>query len=96
MCASPNSAVNPFSVFEALKTSKGFFQAKVQLPCHIQSDLQWWVDNTEHMYKPISHGAPCYIIQTDASTLGWPHFNGTQTGGQWTEEEAKVTLTALS
>ena len=67
---------------EALRTSKGSFEAKVQLPSHVQSDLQWWVDNIEHMHKPISHGTPCYIIQTDASTLGWgAHFQGTRTGG---------------
>ena len=81
---------------EALKTSKGSFQGKVQLPCHVQSDLQWWVDNIERTHKPISHGTPCYIIQTDASTLGWgAHFQGTQTGGQWTEEEAKAHINCL-
>ena len=81
---------------EALRTSKGSFKAKVSLPSHVQSDLQWWVDNIEHIHRPISHGAPCYIMQSDASTLGWgAHLQGQRTGGQWTEEEAKAHINCL-
>ena len=81
---------------EALRTSKGSFEAKVQIPDHIWCDVQWWVDNIEHIHKPISHGAPCYVMQTDASTLGWgAHLQGTRTGGQLTEEEAVVHINCL-
>ena len=65
-------------------------------PSHVLNDLQWWVDNIEHIRRPISHGTPCYIMQTDASTLGWgAHLQGKRTGGQWTEEEAKAHINCL-
>jgi hypothetical protein len=85
---------------EALRTNKGSFAAKVQIPSHVLNDLQWWVDNIEHIRRPLfSHGTPCYIVQTDASTLGWgAHLQGKRTGGgegQWTEEEAKAHINCL-
>ena len=81
---------------EALRTNKGSFAAKVQIPSYVLNDLQWWVDNIEHIRRPISHGTPCYIMQTDASTLGWgAHLQGKRTGEQWTEEEAKAHINCL-
>ena len=47
-------------------------------------ELQWWVDNISHAYKPITHDEAELVIETDSSMMGWGAINLTsncKTGG---------------
>ena len=85
---------------EALRTNKGSFAAKVQIPSHVLNDLQWWVDNIEHIYvdqfRMVHHVTLCKLMPQP--WVGVPTFKESELGGgegQWTEEEAKAHINCL-
>lgn len=55
----------------SLKLHYGNFDSKIVLSSTAKSALQWWVDNSERVSKPISQRNPLHFKYTDAS-LPWP------------------------
>ena len=73
---------------DALRKSKGNFDALMTLSSQSRTELTWWVDNILTSTKAISHGNPDLILTTDASNAGWGAVCGnTSTGGLWSIEE---------
>ncbi|CAB4011285.1 Transposon Ty3-G Gag-Pol poly [Paramuricea clavata] len=74
---------------EALKSSKGNFEALVSINNECVEDLQWWVDNIERPKADIT-------IHTDASKMGWGAVvNKTAIGGRWTSLESQEHINSL-
>ena len=81
---------------EALKTNKGNFEAMLTICSAGMEDLQWWVDNIEHAFKPVGMPKADITMHTDASKLGWGAvLNGTTTGGRWTSLESQEHINIL-
>ena len=80
-----------------LKWCTGDFTGVVKLNKAVFAQLDWWIDNVELAYKPISHGEPTVVLETDASKKGWGATirGGCPTGGRWKVEEANLHINVL-
>ena len=56
---------------QALKTSRGDFDAHVSLSMEASQELNWWIANVETTYNVVSHDRPQHTIPTIASLIGW-------------------------
>lgn len=60
---------------QALKTSRGNFDAHMSLSMEASLELNWWIANVETTYNVVSHDRPQHTITTDASlqagVLSW-------------------------
>ena len=78
----------------ALKEAKGHYDAHMQLSNGARQDLAWWILNVERSRRPISHGNPTLILQSDACNSGWggnPRGGmKSETGGHWSHEESTL------
>ena len=75
---------------EALKRSKGDYDAPVIFSIEAVTDMQWWRDNIDRVSNVIdeSHGEPDIIIFSDASNLGWGcNSELGRSNGHWSEKE---------
>ena len=75
---------------EALKRSKGDYDAPVTFSIEAATDMQWWRDNIDRVSNVIdeSHGEPDIIIFSDASNLGWGcNSELGRSNGHWSEKE---------
>jgi hypothetical protein len=84
---------------QALKKACGDYASLMDLQDnHSLVDLHWWIKNA-HVVKPISHGSPDLILQTDASSEGWGSILLTdpvqKTGGRWSYEERSFHINVL-
>ena len=74
---------------QALKTSRGDFDAHMSLSMEASQELNWWIANVETTYNVVSHDRPQHTITTDASLLGWGAvMDSIPTGGNWTYDES--------
>ncbi|CAB4014701.1 Transposon Tf2-6 poly [Paramuricea clavata] len=81
---------------EALKSSKGKFEALVSINNECVEDLHWWVDNIENAFKPVERPKADITIHTDASKMGWGAVvNKTAIGGRWTSLESQEHINSL-
>ena len=80
-----------------LKASRGNFSGTVRLTKTALDQLDWWIENVEMSFKPISHGEPTVVLETDASKKGWGATvrGGRPTGGRWDLEESKLHINVL-
>ena len=70
---------------QALKNSKGKFDANMLVTSDMKEDLEWWIINVFDQFRIMSHGTPEITIETDASLLGWGAVIGqNKIGGRWT------------
>ena len=80
----------------ALKENKGNFNSIITIDSDMKSDLEWWIENIELAYNPLSHGNPTMTIYSDASKRGWGvACNGTKSGGIWDADEANLHINML-
>lgn len=56
---------------QALKRTKGNFDALMSLLSPAKSELQLWIKNVVTAYNVINHPRPQHQITTDASLTGW-------------------------
>ena len=78
---------------EALKRSKGDYDATVTFSIEAAADMKWWRDNIDRASNVIddSHGEPDIIIYSDASNLGWGcNSELGRSNGHWSEEEQSL------
>ena len=54
-----------------LAFKQGNFDSYMRMTEHIRPQIQWWIDNLRFCSKPISHGKPDLVINSDASLLGY-------------------------
>ena len=81
---------------EALTINKGNFEAMLTVSSAGMDDLQWWVDNIEHAFKPVGIPKGDITMNTAASKMGWGAvINGTTTGGRWTGLEFQEHINIL-
>ena len=74
---------------QALKNSKGDYEAVMHITHDMKIELLWWVNNLSTQKRLIDHGSANHIILTDASSAGWgSRYNGNKIGGRWNEEES--------
>jgi hypothetical protein len=66
----------------ALKSAKGNFDGYMTLSDKAKADLHWWISNTHHSNKAITHGSIDFIINTDASLQGWGASLAQKTAGE--------------
>ena len=73
----------------ALRANRGNYDLTMSLSQESRCELKWWILNVDQAVKAISHGNPNLTVTSDASKLGWgAEFQGSTTGGRWTEAEA--------
>ena len=73
----------------ALSEHGGDYEAKISITKDVICDLNWWVTQLPIAFAPMHRHEPNYVIETDASSLGWcAHVNGRTTGGRWSKDEA--------
>ena len=78
---------------EALKRSKGDYDATVTFSNEAVTDMQWWRNNIDRASNVIdeSHGEPDIVIHSDASNLGWGCDSELgRSNGHWSEEEQSL------
>ena len=70
---------------QALKYSRGNFEAKMSLTQRAYEDMNWWHDNISVISAPVRRAPPEIEMFTDASlTVGWGAvLLNTRTGGNW-------------
>ena len=79
----------------ALNFNKGNFDASVKLSTAVRKELQWWVDNIDTAFKPVSPGKPEVTITTDAPISWGTECGGVSTGGQWSASEGDQHINPL-
>ncbi|CAG2254849.1 unnamed protein product [Mytilus edulis] len=75
-----------------LKQNYGNFDAKMTLSDGNISDLNWWVNNINSSFKPMTLTDPQFILNTDSSNTGWGAVVQDtlfETKGFWSYEEQK-------
>ncbi|CAG2240323.1 unnamed protein product [Mytilus edulis] len=75
-----------------LKQNYGNFDAKMTLSDGNISDLNWWVNNINSSFKPMTLIDPQFILNTDSSNTGWGAVVQDtlfETKGFWSYEEQK-------
>ncbi|CAG2223797.1 unnamed protein product [Mytilus edulis] len=75
-----------------LKQNYGNFDAKMTLSDGNISDLNWWVNNINSSFKPMTLTDPQFILNTDSSNTGWGAVVQDtlfKTKGFWSNEEQK-------
>ena len=73
---------------EALKISKGNFEAKMQISPKARYELNWWLVNLDTSFNTIDHPPIDFTLTSDASFKGWGASMGDDsTGGQWAPKE---------
>ena len=75
----------------ALKQSKGNFKANINVSKYAKTELEWWVNNIDKSFKPITTKDFEMVITTDASKDGWGAVcDSHATNGMWTETEKEL------
>jgi uncharacterized protein YqgQ len=81
-----------------LRVQRGQFDASMEVPDRVKSELTWWLQNSSSISAPILTGDPEYVIFTDASLKGWGYYDP-QTkesgGGRWSEYEGQKHINVL-
>ena len=73
---------------DGLQKRKYNYEAYVKLFQESITELTWWQQNLPNMFNKISEDPPTVNIYSDASDTGWgAHFQGRNTGGNWSLEE---------
>lgn len=81
---------------EALKLSKGNFDAFTCLDPKAREEVLWWKNNVQNCEKTICDKPPDLLLTCDASQLGWGAvFEGTSTGGLWGPDESELHINVL-
>lgn len=81
---------------EALKKSKVNYEAYMHVTESMKSELNWWYLNIFTQNRENYHSNPSFIIETDASSLGWGAvLYKDKIGGQWTNEEKEKHINYL-
>ena len=81
---------------EALRHSRGDFEAKMCLSTEARTEITWWLDHVGYSGKEVREPPPSVIIFTDASTEGWgAHVGEATAGGRWSEEEKEFHINVL-
>ena len=69
------------------------YEGTIKLSLEAEEDLRWWVNN---LNPKVSRPSPYYVIETDASNIGWGAFlQGEATGGCWGPEEQRLHINEL-
>ena len=82
----------------ALKNSRGNFDARMPVSNVARDCLNWWVNNIDTAYRPILLGPPHRKIETDSSMTGYGGHdvtNGTDFNGHWTDNEQRYHINYL-
>lgn len=77
----------------ALKRSAGNFDDFMSASEKSKLCLDWWVNNVENSYRPISNGPPQRKIESDSSMIGYGGHdltNNIQFSGKWNEKEKNM------
>lgn len=76
---------------KALASYNGNFEACMHISPLANDELNWWVGNIVHAYKPVTHVTCSYVFQTDASGAGWgivcTSVSNMRSSGTWSEEQ---------
>ena len=81
---------------EALKNSKGQFDAWTHLTCESKAELDWWIENIESSFSSLITSDPQIEIKMDASTEGWgASWQAKEAGGRWSDSEQDLHINAL-
>jgi len=74
---------------EALKMSKGNFDAFMKFSDTAKKDILWWIDKNRTYRKPIGQEHPKFTLTTDASGIGWGAVSSTgmHTASRWLPHE---------
>ena len=81
-----------------LKQYQGDFDGKFTVSDDIRFGLQWWINNIDNSFKPVTLNDPSVTLQTDSSGTGWGCVvvtNNQQTGGHWSYVEQKSHINLL-
>ena len=74
---------------QALKTSRGDFDAIMGLSKLALSDIEWWLLNLDDSFGYISRSPPDLTLYSDASLSGWgAALDSISSGGPWSPAEA--------
>ena len=69
---------------KSLKRAKGNFKSTMKLSARALTDLIWWVENIEGVYRSLLPLPVDFTIYTDASKIGWgATMDKLHTQGQW-------------
>lgn len=81
---------------DALKLTKGNFEAYMHVTDPMKHELLWWIANLHCQKRHLDHGNPVLSVTTDASLDGWGAVcNDNHIGGRWTPEESGQHINVL-
>lgn len=80
----------------ALRESKGDFEAEVQLSVEADAELDWWISEIDHAFYPLDRTQPDIVLKTDASHSGYGSVcQSTKAGGRWSKSEQQLHINVL-
>ena len=81
---------------EALKISRGNFNASMTLSNEARTDISWWLQNINNSGKSVNYSDPDLVIFSDASELGWgASMDDHHIGGRWDDHEKFLHINVL-
>ena len=81
---------------QALKQSKGNFDADMIISHEAKSEVQWWLRNIRNSFRSLLNIPVDYEIFTDASNEGWGATDKVfSIGGPWDKTEKNMHINAL-
>ena len=81
---------------QALRQSRGNFDANMTLSPEAREDIDWWILHVEDSGKKVLERDPNITMYTDASNEGWgAHVGKRTTGGRWSAEEKDQHINVL-
>ena len=80
----------------ALKYSKGDFEANMAISDNGVSEIKWWLGHLDVSFNSICHPPVDVTLYSDASLVGWGAvMNEISTGGRWSSTEAHHHINCL-
>ena len=81
---------------QALKTSRGNFDATMALSKLALSDIDWWISHLDDSFGYTSRSPPNLILYSNAFLSGWGAALGSvSSGGPWSSIEALYHINVL-
>ena len=80
----------------ALKQYNGGFDANISLSTQSKTDILWWINNIDLVFKSLIPLPIDIVIYTDATKVGWGANLGIhRINGRWDETEAELHINIL-
>ena len=84
-----------WSKTQSFKDNSMHWDSTMSLTYEAKQDIVWWLRNIDTALNNIYIQNPTHCLTIDANKIGWgAQFEGTKTGGQWSQKESELHIRA--